>query len=137
VKTVVPQLNDTPRLQHEYLHALFLKDPHLAEEYTLLQLKLYADYDYKQLKTFLIQTIYPLEKAYKIVEERKLYPEMVYILGRMGNSKDALDILGCVVGPYGLVPDRAFEQLGLRAWGSVRFSRQRRFSRRWRCEQRA
>lgn len=91
-------------------------DPHLAEEFTLLQLELYADYDYKQLKTFLIQTIYPLEKAYQIVEKRKvgkaypstscscstahhanmgmqLYPEMVYILGRMGNAKDALDLI--------------------------------------------
>lgn len=41
----------------------------------------------------MIQAVYPLEKAYEIVEKRRLYPEMVHILGRMGNTKDALNLI--------------------------------------------
>ncbi|ELR10906.1 7fold repeat in clathrin and VPS proteins repeat-containing protein [Acanthamoeba castellanii str. Neff] len=119
VKTVVQQLNDTPRIQHAYLHALFTKDPHLGEEYTLLQLKHYAEYDYKQLKPFLIQTIYPLEKAYKIVEERKLYPEMVYILGRMGNTKDALDLIIQKIGDVKQAIEFVQEQRDEELWGDL------------------
>jgi tetratricopeptide (TPR) repeat protein len=93
VRTVVQQLMDQPRLLHAYLHNLFVKDPHAGEEFNLLRIELYAKFDYRQLKPFLIHSIYPLEKAYKVVEERKLYPEMVYILARMGNTRDALDLL--------------------------------------------
>jgi len=34
-----------------------------------------------------------LEKAYKACEERQLYPEMVFILRRMGNNKQGLKLL--------------------------------------------
>lgn len=117
-----------------------LTDPHLGEEYTLLQLKHYAEYDYKQLKPFLIQTIYPLEKAYKIVEERKvlcsvcvcvscgashqlvyvqLYPEMVYILGRMGNTKDALDLIIQKIGDVKQAIEFVQEQRDEELWGDL------------------
>jgi len=55
---------------------------------------LYAEFDYKMLLPFLRQSnYYPLEKAYKVCESRGLVPEMVFILGRMGNNKQALNLI--------------------------------------------
>lgn len=48
-----------------------------------MQVKLYAEYDYKQLLPFLRQSnYYPLAKALQICEDRNLYPEMVFLMGR-------------------------------------------------------
>lgn len=59
-----------------------------------MQVTLYADYDYKLLLPFLRQSNYiPLDKAYKACEERNLYREMVFIMGRMGNTKQGLKLL--------------------------------------------
>eukprot|EP00004_Rigifila_ramosa_P019763 TRINITY_DN5059_c2_g1_i4.p1 TRINITY_DN5059_c2_g1~~TRINITY_DN5059_c2_g1_i4.p1 ORF type:complete len:836 (-),score=199.40 TRINITY_DN5059_c2_g1_i4:379-2589(-) len=88
---IVEQLKPHPRLLHSYLHALFLKDVNIATDFHVLQVELYADFDAKLLLPFLQQsTSYNLEKAYDVVEKRKMVPEMVYILGRMGNTKQAL-----------------------------------------------
>jgi len=94
IEQVVSQLKDEPRLLHEYLHNLFVKDAHAGKDYHELQVTMYADYDYKYLSSFLRQSnYYPLEKAYKVCQDRNLYPEMVFILGRMGNNKQGLQLL--------------------------------------------
>ena len=36
---------------------------------------------------------YPLEAAYDVTESRGLVPELVYILGRMGNARRALHLI--------------------------------------------
>jgi len=36
---------------------------------------------------------YSLEKAYEVCKERDFVPEMVFLLGRMGNSKQALMLI--------------------------------------------
>lgn len=82
------------RLLHEYLHQLFVKDPHIGKDFHELQVTLYADLDYPLLMPFLRQSnYYPLEKAYHACEARSLYPEMVFVLGRMGNNKQGLQLL--------------------------------------------
>eukprot|EP01113_Clastostelium_recurvatum_P018176 TRINITY_DN2143_c0_g1_i1.p1 TRINITY_DN2143_c0_g1~~TRINITY_DN2143_c0_g1_i1.p1 ORF type:complete len:931 (-),score=291.81 TRINITY_DN2143_c0_g1_i1:56-2848(-) len=94
IPQVVSQLQSHPRLLHAYLHGLFLKDAHIGSEFHELQISLYADYEPKLLLPFLRQSIhYPLEKAMAICEKRQLYPEMVFLLGRMGNSKQALKLI--------------------------------------------
>jgi hypothetical protein len=100
----VAQLQGDRQLLHEYLHQLFVKDPQIGKDFHELQVLLYAEYDYKQLLPFLRQSnFYPLEKAYKTCEERQLYPEMVFILGRMGNSKQGLQLLIEKIGDVKLV----------------------------------
>jgi len=94
VNTVVKQLEGDRRLLHEYLHSLFTRDPHIGKDFHELQISLYAEFDYKFLMTFLRQTNYfHPEKAYNICKEHSYYPEMVYILGRMGSNKQALQLL--------------------------------------------
>ncbi|PRP85869.1 vacuolar protein sorting-associated protein [Planoprotostelium fungivorum] len=96
VPEVVEQLRPYPLMLHSYLHALFLKDPQVGSTYHELQVGLYAQYDYSYLMTFLKQSDHwalGLENAYQICEERNYYPEMVYILGRMGRVKQALQLL--------------------------------------------
>jgi hypothetical protein len=101
---VVSQLQKEPKLLHQYLHQLFVRDAHAGNQFHELQISLYAQYDYKLLLPFLQQSnYYPLEKAYKICEERNFYPEMVYIQGRMGNSKKGLQLLIEHIGDVKLV----------------------------------
>ena len=58
------------------------------------QVKLYAEYAPDKLIDFLrVSSQYNLEQAYKICTERDLVPEMVFLLGRMGNNKQALYLI--------------------------------------------
>jgi len=55
---------------------------------------LYAEFDRDQLLRFLMQAQhYDLELAKRICEQRKLYKELVFILGRMGNAPQALSLI--------------------------------------------
>jgi len=77
-----------------YLHALFVKEPHMGAEFHELQVSLYAEYDRKALLPFLRgSNEYRLEEALKVCEINNLYSEMVFILGRMGNTKQALSLV--------------------------------------------
>ncbi|RDX94870.1 Vacuolar protein sorting-associated protein 41-like protein, partial [Mucuna pruriens] len=59
-----------------------------------LIVELYADYDPKMLLPFLRSSQhYTLEKAYEICIKRDLMREQVFILGRMGNAKQALAVI--------------------------------------------
>ncbi|KAI8803585.1 hypothetical protein BJ742DRAFT_828067 [Cladochytrium replicatum] len=87
----VKQLVDNPRWLHVFLDAVFQKDPHEAAQFHPLQVALYAEYDYPALSNFLrVSTYYKLDDAYDICEIRDLVPEMVYLLGKMGNNRKAL-----------------------------------------------
>ncbi|XP_020973406.1 vacuolar protein sorting-associated protein 41 homolog isoform X3 [Arachis ipaensis] len=58
------------------------------------KVELYADYDPKMLLPFLHSSQhYTLEKAYEICTKKELLKEQVFILGRMGNSKQALAVI--------------------------------------------
>ncbi|PRP83024.1 RING zinc finger-containing protein [Planoprotostelium fungivorum] len=94
IAEVVDQLRGYPLMLHNYLHALFEKDPHIGQTYHEMQVALYAEYNYEFLMTFLKQSNYwALERAYQVCADKKYYPEMVYILGRMGKVKQALQLL--------------------------------------------
>jgi hypothetical protein len=79
---------------HLYLHMLFEKDPTAGREYHGLQVELYADYEPRLLLPFLRSShYYSLDKAYEVCTKRGLTRERVFILGRMGNSRDALALI--------------------------------------------
>ncbi|KAG4979909.1 hypothetical protein JHK82_033151 [Glycine max] len=79
---------------HLYLHSLFEVNPHAGKDFHDMQVELYADYDPKMLLPFLRSSQhYTLEKAYEICIKRDLLREQVFILGRMGNSKQALAVI--------------------------------------------
>ena len=57
-------------------------------------MQLTADYDPCKLMDFLTASQhYPLEAALSICERRGMVKEQVYILGRMGNSRQALHLI--------------------------------------------
>ncbi|BGP45376.1 Vacuolar protein sorting-associated protein 41 [Rhodotorula kratochvilovae] len=94
IPRVIAQLQDQRRFLFMYLDALFDKDPHLAFDYSDLQVDLYAEYNQAKLMDFLrASNYYSLERAYKICDARDLVPEMVFLLGRMGDNKRALNLI--------------------------------------------
>ncbi|CAO2813254.1 unnamed protein product [Amaranthus hypochondriacus] len=77
-----------------YLHALFEASPHAGRDFHDMQVELYADYDLKMLLPFLRSSQhYTLEKAYEICVRKGLLKEQAFILGRMGNAKQALGVI--------------------------------------------
>ncbi|XP_061345356.1 vacuolar protein sorting-associated protein 41 homolog isoform X2 [Gastrolobium bilobum] len=84
---------------HLYLHSLFEVNPHAGKDFHDMQVELYAEYDPKMLLPFLRSSQhYTLEKAYEILIRRDLMREQVFILGRMGNSKQALAVIINILG---------------------------------------
>ncbi|KAK4408440.1 Vacuolar protein sorting-associated protein 41 [Sesamum angolense] len=79
---------------HLYLHSLFEANPHAGRDFHDMQVELYAEYDPKMLLPFLRSSQhYTLEKAHEICVKRDLLREQVFILGRMGNAKQALAVI--------------------------------------------
>uniref|UniRef100_S4RIT6 Vacuolar protein sorting-associated protein 41 homolog n=1 Tax=Petromyzon marinus TaxID=7757 RepID=S4RIT6_PETMA len=94
ITQVVTELKDRPELQHVYLHKLFQWDPHKGDKYHELQIGLYAEYDRPNLLPFLRNSIHcPLQKALEICQQRHFIEETVFLLSRMGNSKQALRMI--------------------------------------------
>lgn len=55
---------------------------------------LYAKYAPEKLLSFLRRSnSYPIQEALDICKRELFYPEMVYLLGRMGNTHEALTII--------------------------------------------
>ncbi|KAJ1821139.1 Vacuolar protein sorting-associated protein 41, partial [Coemansia sp. RSA 2599] len=91
---VVKQLVAAPEHLHVYLHALRGRDAHLSAPFADLQLELYAEYDPQLLLSFLrTSSAYAFDRALEVCEERGLVPEMVFILGRMGDNHRALMLI--------------------------------------------
>ncbi|KDQ15510.1 hypothetical protein BOTBODRAFT_31824 [Botryobasidium botryosum FD-172 SS1] len=94
IARVVQQLQARPYYLYLYLDALFEKDPYLASEFSDRQVQLYAEFAPTRLIDFLrASNYYSLEQAYSICKERDLVPEMVFLLGRMGNNRQALNLI--------------------------------------------
>ncbi|KAH9468700.1 hypothetical protein Pst134EA_009234 [Puccinia striiformis f. sp. tritici] len=94
VARVIAQLADHRRYQFMYLDALFEVDPSLGTDFGDLHVDLFAEFDRQRLMKYLrASTFYDLEKAYQICQDLNFVPEMVYLLGRMGNNKKALFLI--------------------------------------------
>lgn len=92
---VVAKLEKSPRYQYLYLDALDTRDAKGAgQKYHGLLVKLYADYAKKKLLPLLRRSgHYPIQEALNICKERNYYDETVYLLGRIGNFKEALNLI--------------------------------------------
>ncbi|KAI9513211.1 hypothetical protein F5148DRAFT_972283 [Russula earlei] len=94
IARVVQQLRSRSRFLFLYLDALFEKDAHLISDFADTLVELYAEHAPAKLVDFLrASSYYGLEAAYRICTERDLVPEMVFLLGRMGDNKKALYLI--------------------------------------------
>ncbi|KNE55443.1 hypothetical protein AMAG_01334 [Allomyces macrogynus ATCC 38327] len=91
---VVELLEGRPDFQYAYLLALFKDDAHSAPDLQDHLLELLVEFRSKELLDFLKRSIYyPLDKALALCESHDLLQEQVYVLGRIGNNKRALEIM--------------------------------------------
>lgn len=87
-------VDNSRHLLHLYLHELFEKDPNAGKDFHDLQVELYAEYEPRLLLPFLRSShYYSLDKAYDVCTRRSFTRERVFILGRMGNSQEALSLI--------------------------------------------
>ncbi|KAL3832067.1 hypothetical protein ACJMK2_023745 [Sinanodonta woodiana] len=94
IDKVVQQLEKKPKYQYIYLHKLYKKDAQSMQPYAGKQIKLYAEFDRKELLPFLrSNTSYKLDMALRECETREFYEEQVFLLGRMGNLSQALNLI--------------------------------------------
>lgn len=91
VDFVVEKLKNRHDLLWTYLDKVVEKDGDLCAIHHDLLVSLYAQFTPQRLLPFLQRSNhYSLEKALEICEKCHLIPEVVYLLSRMGNSKEAL-----------------------------------------------
>ncbi|CAD7086533.1 unnamed protein product [Hermetia illucens] len=89
---VVQQLEQRQDYMYLYLDALDKVDNTGKFHYKLVNL--YAKYDRDKLLSFLKRSDrYPIQEAFDTCKRELFYPEMVYLLGRMGCIRDALNII--------------------------------------------
>ncbi|KAH7909052.1 hypothetical protein BJ138DRAFT_1090147 [Hygrophoropsis aurantiaca] len=94
IARVVQQLRPRPVYLFRYLDALAHKDPHLVADFADLQVTLFAEHAPARLIDYLrTSTYYNLEAAYRVCKSRDMVPEMVFLLGRVGNNKKALMLI--------------------------------------------
>ncbi|KZP00266.1 vacuolar protein sorting-associated protein 41 [Calocera viscosa TUFC12733] len=114
---VVQQLEARALFLYLYLDALFDRDPLLTSDFADRQVQLYAEFDYKRLMDFLrASNYYSLERAYRICKQRDFVPEQVFLLGRMGNNKAALNLIIERLGDVKRAIDFAKEQNDEELW---------------------
>ncbi|XP_033218064.1 vacuolar protein sorting-associated protein 41 homolog [Belonocnema kinseyi] len=92
---VVQKLQNNHRYLYMYLDALHKKDTKDSKgTYHGLLVRLYADYSRDKLLPLLRRSDnYPIQQALDICSQRQFYPEMVYLLGRIGNTSEALALM--------------------------------------------
>jgi hypothetical protein len=94
VELVVKKLKPQPFLLFSYLDRLVHKDPEVCSSHHGLLVDLYAQYAPEKLIAFLRSSNhYQLEKALEICRRKNLFNEVVFLLGRMGNTKEALQLI--------------------------------------------
>lgn len=91
IDVVVSKLKDQTLFLYKYLDKLFIKNKEFGEKHHGLLVKLYAEHDQNRLLAFLKSSNnYPLEEALEICQQRNFIEEEIFLLGRMGNTKEAL-----------------------------------------------
>lgn len=89
---VVAELEDNEKFLFMFLDSLDKVDSSGKFDWKLVNL--YAKYDREKMLPFLRRSrTYPLQEAFELCKTNLFYPEMVYLLDRMGNSTEALTII--------------------------------------------
>ncbi|XP_071956402.1 vacuolar protein sorting-associated protein 41 homolog [Antedon mediterranea] len=120
MKVVVQQFKEHPKFQYQYLDAVFVKSPNAGQDFHALQVSLYAEFDRTKLLPFLRNSnYYPLQKALEECEMRCFIPETVFLLGRMGNTKKALNLIMVGLGDVDRAIEFAKEQDDVELWDDL------------------
>ncbi|KAK9887593.1 hypothetical protein WA026_023476 [Henosepilachna vigintioctopunctata] len=91
-ETIVELLKTNEFHLYRYLDEYDKKNP--KGEYHRELVRLYAIYDRDKLLNFLKKSdYYPIQEALDICQKEKYYPEMVYLLGIIGDTKEALELI--------------------------------------------
>ncbi|CAL8095998.1 unnamed protein product [Orchesella dallaii] len=92
---IVQRLQSNRYYQYKYLDSLYKAEgKDMRHEFHGMMVSLYADYEPTYLIRFLKSSdSYPMQEALNICKEREMYPEMIFLLGRMGNTKEALRLI--------------------------------------------
>ncbi|CAK9833550.1 Vacuolar protein sorting-associated protein 41 homolog [Anthophora retusa] len=92
---VVQKLQHNHRYLYLYLDALDNNGTiDSKDKYHGLLVPFYAEYSRNKLLPLLRRSDnYPIQQALDICSQRKFYPEMVYLLGRIGNTSEALALM--------------------------------------------
>lgn len=96
IDVAVTKLQNNKLYLYTYLDALEKKDTKLLAKWNLHKdlVLLYAEFAREKLLPLLKRSDnYPIAKALAVCKRLEYYPEMVYLLGRMGNTKDALNLV--------------------------------------------
>ncbi|XP_065557779.1 vacuolar protein sorting-associated protein 41 homolog isoform X2 [Artemia franciscana] len=95
VEVIVSKLSNQTHLLFLYLDALYQRDSRdFSRPYHNDLLNLYAEFGRGKLLPFLkTSDFYSIPNALDILKEKDFVPELIYILDRMGNIRDALDMI--------------------------------------------
>ncbi|XP_022905494.1 vacuolar protein sorting-associated protein 41 homolog [Onthophagus taurus] len=89
---IVEKLKDHELHLYRYLDSYTKKNP--TGQFHGLLVRLYAIYDRDKLLPFLQRSdSYPIQNALNICRNAKFYPEMVHLLDRIGDTKEALGLI--------------------------------------------
>uniref|UniRef100_A0A182IX16 Uncharacterized protein n=1 Tax=Anopheles atroparvus TaxID=41427 RepID=A0A182IX16_ANOAO len=89
---VVRELEQHEHYLYRFLDAYDKVDS--SDKFHWRLVNLYARYEPDKLLSFLKRSNnYPIQEAYDICQKRLFYPEMVYLLDKMGNTREALTII--------------------------------------------
>ncbi|XP_044728250.1 vacuolar protein sorting-associated protein 41 homolog [Chrysoperla carnea] len=89
---VVEKLKKHDLLLYRYLHKYNKKDN--KGTYHAQLVRLYAIFARDKLLPLLKSSdSYPIQEAFEICQKEKYFPEMVHLLGRIGNTKEALELI--------------------------------------------
>ncbi|OWR52386.1 vacuolar protein sorting-associated protein 41 homolog [Danaus plexippus] len=92
VQVVEKQLADHDEYLFKYLDAYSKVEPNGRYHGKLV--RLYAKYAREKLLPFLkCSDNYPIQEALDVCQSNEFYPEMVFLLGRIGNTREALQII--------------------------------------------
>ncbi|WFD00610.1 Vacuolar protein sorting-associated protein 41 [Malassezia yamatoensis] len=95
IQRAMSQLDAYPWYAYHYLDALFDRDPESIGSYANQLVSFYAEYQYSKLMSFLrtMSSMYSFEKAYKVCVKHDYVPEMIFLLGRTGDTRGALNLI--------------------------------------------
>lgn len=91
---VVHELRDHSEYLLEYLDNLVKAEPMDSGKYHWRLLVLYSEFRQDKLMGFLKRSHnYPIRDAFELCQAKKLYPEMVFLLDKMGNTHQAMMVI--------------------------------------------
>lgn len=94
VDLVIKKLKPKRHLLFSYLDHLVRKDAEVCAQHHGLLVELYSQFAPEKLLPFLRSSNhYQLEKALDVCRKKNLFNETVFLLGRMGNTKEALKLI--------------------------------------------